>query len=149
MKDFFLLYVTYSAFSCDISWLGPVFRYHFFSTPVKIIPGDPCSPLRRLLVWAGEASIALGIARDRLYSTTRDREGAWGRGLVGYLARRISGYGVEEIAAHFGRSPQTMSEGIKKVEDLQRRDKLFAKRLSLMLENVVKRGKRRYRITEA
>jgi hypothetical protein len=96
-----------------------------------------------------EASIALGIARDRLYSTTRDREGARGRGVGGYLARRISGYGVEEIAAHFGRSPQTMSEGIKKVEDLQRRDKLFAKRLSFMLENVVKRGKRRYRITEA
>jgi putative transposase len=96
-----------------------------------------------------EISIALGITRDKLYSTTRDREGARGRGIVGYLARRISGYGVNEIAAHFGRSPQTISEGIKKVEDLQRGDKSFAKTLSLMVENMVKGRKKKYRITEA
>jgi len=96
-----------------------------------------------------ETSIAMGMTRDKLYSTTRDREGARGRGIVGYLARRISGYGVKEIADHFGRSPETISEGIKKVEDLQRRDKSFANTLSLMLENVVKGRKRRYRITEA
>jgi hypothetical protein len=96
-----------------------------------------------------ETSIAMGMTRDKLYSATRDREGARGRGIVGYLARRISGYGVKEIADHFGRSPETISEGIKKVEDLQRRDKSFAKTLSLMLENVVKGRKRRYRITEA
>jgi putative transposase len=96
-----------------------------------------------------ETSIAMGITRDKLYSMTRDREGARGRGIVGYLARRISYYGVNEIAGHFGRSPQTISEGIKKVEDLQRSDKSFAKTLSLILENVVKGRKRRYRITEA
>ena len=38
-----------------------------------------------------ETSIAMGITRDKLYSTTRDREGARGRGIVGYLARRVSG----------------------------------------------------------
>jgi REP element-mobilizing transposase RayT len=96
-----------------------------------------------------EISIAMGITRDKLYSRTREREGARGRGVVGYLARRISGYGVNEIAAHFGRSPQTMSEGIKKVEDLQRGDKSFAKTLSLMVESMVKGRKRKYRITEA
>jgi hypothetical protein len=56
---------------------------------------------------------------------------------------------VKEIADHFGRSPVTISEGIKKVEDLQRRDKSFAKTLSLIVENVVKGRKRKYRITEA
>ena len=96
-----------------------------------------------------ETSIAMGITRHKLYSTTRDREGARGRGIVGYLARRVSGYGVKEIADHFGRSPVTMSEGIKKVEDLERRDKSFAKTLSLIVENVVKGRKRKYRITEA
>jgi hypothetical protein len=96
-----------------------------------------------------EASTVMGISRDRLYSMRRDREGARGRGVVGYLARKISGHGVNEIAAHFGRSPVTISEGIKQVEDLQRGDKSFAKRLSLMLENMVKGRKRRYRITEA
>jgi putative transposase len=103
-------------------------------------------PLRAM---SEEISIAMGITRDRLYSMTRDREGARGRGVVGYLARRISGYGVKEIADHFGRSPATISEGIKKVEDLQRRDKSFAKTLSLIAEKVVKGKKRKYRITEA
>jgi hypothetical protein len=28
--DFFLLYVTNPAFSCDISWLDAVFHYPFF-----------------------------------------------------------------------------------------------------------------------
>jgi len=65
------------------------------------------------------------------------------------LARRISGYGVKEIADHFGRNPVTISEGIKKVEDLQRRDESFAKTLSFMVENMVKGRKRKYRITEA
>jgi len=35
------------------------------------------------------------------------------------------------------------------LEDLERRDKSFAKTLSLMVENVVKGRKRQYRITEA
>jgi putative transposase len=96
-----------------------------------------------------ETSIAMGITRDKLYSTTRDREGARGRGIVAYLARRVSDYGVKEIADHFGRSPVTISEGMKKVEDLERRDKSFAKTLSLIVENVVKGRKRKYRITEA
>jgi len=96
-----------------------------------------------------EVSEATGIAEDKLNSMTRDREGVRGREIVGYLGRRISGYGVKEIADHFGRSPVTMSEGIKRVEDLQRRDKAFAKTLSLMLERVVKGRKRKYRITEA
>jgi hypothetical protein len=38
---------------------------------------------------------------------------------------------------------------MKKVEDLERRDKSFAKRLSLIVENVTKGRRRKYRITEA
>ena len=56
---------------------------------------------------------------------------------------------MKEIADHFGRSPVTISEGIKKVQDLQRRDESFAKTLGFMVENVVKGRKRKYRITEA
>ena len=96
-----------------------------------------------------ETSIAMGIRRDKLYSRAREREGARGRWIVAYLARRVSGYGVKEIADHFGRSLVTISEGMKKVEDLERRDKSFAKRLSLIVENVVKGRRRKYRITEA
>jgi putative transposase len=96
-----------------------------------------------------ETSIAMGIRRGKLYTTTRDREGARGRGIVAYLARRVSDYGGKEIADHFGRSPVTISEGIKKVEELERRDKSFAKTLSLIGEKVVKGRRRKYRITEA
>ena len=96
-----------------------------------------------------ETSMAMGIRREQLYSMTSDREGARGRGIVGYLARRVSDYGVKEIADHFGRSSVTMSEGMKRVEDLERRDKSFSKMLSLIMERVVRRGKRKYRITEA
>jgi REP element-mobilizing transposase RayT len=96
-----------------------------------------------------EISIAIGIPGDKLYSRRRDREGARGRGIVGYLARKISDYGVKEIADHFGRSPVAISEGMKKIEDLQRSDRAFAKTLNKLAENVVKGKKRKYRITEA
>jgi hypothetical protein len=65
-----------------------------------------------------EISLAMGITMDKLYSMTRDREGTRGRGVVGYLARRISGYGVKEIPDHFGWSLVTISEGMKKVKIL-------------------------------
>jgi putative transposase len=96
-----------------------------------------------------ETSVAMGIRREKLYSRAREREGARGRWIVAYLARRVSGYGVKEVADYFGRSLVTISEGMKKVEDLERRDKSFAKRLSLIVENVVKGRRRKYRITEA
>ncbi|MGQ9789023.1 MAG: hypothetical protein ACUVQM_07015, partial [Candidatus Hadarchaeaceae archaeon] len=72
-----------------------------------------------------------------------------GRWIVAYLARRISGYGVKEVADHFGRSLVTISEGMKKVEELERKDRSFAKNLNLIVENVVKGRRRKYRITEA
>ena len=71
------------------------------------------------------------------------------RGLVAYLARRISGYMVKEIADHFQRSPVTIGEVIMKVEDLLKTHKSFEKGLKSMEENLVKGKKRKYRITEA
>jgi chromosomal replication initiation ATPase DnaA len=38
------------------------------------------------------------IPADRLYSMTRDRLGAYGRALVAYLARKLVGLRVKEIA---------------------------------------------------
>jgi putative transposase len=96
-----------------------------------------------------EVSRATGIREDRLYSATRDREGARGRGLVACLARKVSGYMVKEIAEHFKRSPVTIGEGIIKVEELLRTDKSLKKALKLMEENLVKGRKRKYRISVA
>ena len=69
--------------------------------------------------------------------------------MVAYLARRISGYRVREIADHFRRSSVTVSESIAKVEDLLRKDTAFATGLRILAENLIKGRKRKYRITEA
>jgi len=96
-----------------------------------------------------EVARTIGSGEDELYSARRGRQGSRGRGIVAYLARRISGYTVREIADYFQRSSVTVSEAIPKVEDLLRRDKAFAKDLKILAENLIKGRKRKYRITEA
>jgi len=78
-----------------------------------------------------------------LHAAKRDREGARGRDLVAYLARKISGYMVKEIADHFQRRPVTIGEAIMKVEDL------LEKALKSMEENLVEGRKRKYRVSVA
>jgi putative transposase len=96
-----------------------------------------------------EASRATGIREDKLYSVTRDREGARGRGIVAYLARVISGYTVREIGEHFCRSPVAIGEAIMKVEDRLQRDRPFAKALKRMRERLIEGRKRKYRVSVA
>ncbi len=98
---------------------------------------------------AREVSEAIGVRGDDLYSARRGREAAGVRGVVSYLARKISGYSLKEIADHFRRSSVTISEGIRKVEDLIRMDKAFRKQLTLLSQKLVKGRKKKYRITEA
>jgi chromosomal replication initiation ATPase DnaA len=102
-----------------------------------------------LKVIGREVSRAMTAEEDELYSDRRDRKVAGVRGLVSYLARRISGYTVKEIADHFRRSSVTISEAIEKVEDLLRKDKAFERKLNLLSQNLIKGRKRKYRITEA
>jgi chromosomal replication initiation ATPase DnaA len=96
-----------------------------------------------------EVSKATGIRRDKLYSVTRGREGAGGRGIVAYLARMTSGYSVKEIADHFRRSPVTIGEAITKVEDLLRTDEPFEKMIRGMTGDLIKGRKRKYRVSVA
>jgi hypothetical protein len=91
----------------------------------------------------------MGIGRDRLYSLTRDRRGAHGRGIVAYLARKLTGSLVKDIARHFQREPMTISEAIIKIEDLMEKDKELATRIEDMRSSLMKRGKRKYLITVA
>ena len=84
-----------------------------------------------------------------MHAAARGREGARGGGLVAYLARKLSGYMVKEIADHYRRSPVTIGEAIIKVEDLVRRDRSFEKALKRMRENLVKGRKRKYRVSVA
>jgi putative transposase len=92
---------------------------------------------------------AIGSGEDELCSARRGRQESQGRGMVAYLARRISGYRVREIADYFRRSSVTVSEAITKVEDLLRKDTAFAGDLRILAENLIKGRKRKYRITEA
>ena len=89
------------------------------------------------------------IPRDRLYSLTRDRQGAYGRNLVAYLARKLAGFRVKDIAQHFKREPMTISLGVIKVEKLLQQDKDFFKRVETMEMNLREKSKKKYFITIA
>ena len=91
----------------------------------------------------------MDIARDRLYSLTRDRRGAYGRAIVAYLARKLTGCLVKDIARHFQREPMTISEASVKIQSLLERDRELAKRIVDMKNNLMKRGKKKYLITVA
>jgi hypothetical protein len=69
--------------------------------------------------------------------------------MVAYLARRISGYRVKEIADHFRRSSVAVSEAITKIEGHLREDTGFAKGVRILSQNLIKERKQKYRITEA
>ena len=91
----------------------------------------------------------LGINRDRIYSLTRDREGAHGRGVVAYLTRKLGGCLVKEIARHFRREPMTISEAIGKVENRIQKDEEFARRIDFIENSLTKRRKKKYLVTVA
>jgi len=85
-----------------------------------------------------EVCRAMGIEEDKLYSATKGREGARGRAVVGYLARRAGGHTVKETGEYFRRSAVAIGEGIMKVEELIRRDKSFVEGLKRMEDKVIK-----------
>jgi hypothetical protein len=96
-----------------------------------------------------EVSSVVGVTRDRMYSLSRGRRGAYGWGLVAYLARKLAGYLVKDIAEHFRREPMTMSEAIINVENLLRSDEGLAKKVELMERHLTERRKKKYLISVA
>ncbi len=100
-------------------------------------------------VIAREVSQAFGIAIERLYSLTYERQGAHGRGIVAYLARGLGGWMVKEIAEHFRRSPMRISQTIIEVEGRLREDRSFRKMVEKLEKDLIKQRKRKYFITIA
>lgn len=96
-----------------------------------------------------EISNTAGITKDKLYSLTRARRGAYGRSLVAYLARKLSGCLVKDIAEHFRREPVTISQAIIKLENLIQKDKKTEKMVKHMERNLIKNKKKKYLITTA
>jgi REP element-mobilizing transposase RayT len=109
-------------------------------------PGIFAIPMMDISVEVGNK---MAIPRDRLYSLTRDRMGAYGRAIVAFLARKMGGFLVKDIAQHFQREPMTISEAIIKIEALMEKDKELAEKIKDMRSNLMKRGKKKYIITVA
>jgi len=98
---------------------------------------------------AQEVSRATGVAQGKLYSLSRNREGAHGRSVVGYLARLISGHMVTDVARHFQRSPTRMSQAVIQFENELRKDEHLRKIIEKLKEDLIKKGKKKYFITIA
>lgn len=96
-----------------------------------------------------EVSEVTRIPQYRLYSLTRNRSGAYGRSLVAYLARKISGYLVKDIAEHFRREPMTISQAIIKLERLIQINKDLKKTVESLERNLIKERKKKYLISIA
>jgi len=74
-----------------------------------------------------EVSSSLNISTDLFYSPTRNRQGALGRSIVGYLGRKLGGHQIKRIAEHFNRDPVVISHGIKRLESKLNKGEGFAK----------------------
>jgi putative transposase len=96
-----------------------------------------------------EVADRMVIPRDRLYSLTRDWMGAYGRAIVAYLAREMTGSLVKDMARHFHREPMTISQAIIKIERLMEEDRELARKMEAMRRNLTKSGKKKYLITVA
>jgi REP element-mobilizing transposase RayT len=90
----------------------------------------------------GHVSSIFGISIGTVLSMTRNREGAWGRGIVGYVGKKLCGYTSKSLAEYFDRDPVAMSRGIGKVEARAGSDKDFEAKL-WRLEEVITLGKNR------
>jgi putative transposase len=90
-------------------------------------------------------SSAFDMAVETVCSLTRNREGAWGRAVIGYLGRELCGFSVKSLAEYFHRDPVAMSRGISKVLARVRVDKSFDANLRKLKGSITKDKKRKIR----
>jgi chromosomal replication initiation ATPase DnaA len=90
-----------------------------------------------------EVSSALDISTDFLCSPNRNREGALGRAVVGYVGRKLGGHQIRRIAEHFKRDPVVMSQGTKRLEDKLGDGEGFAKTISNIERSLIRNSSRR------
>jgi chromosomal replication initiation ATPase DnaA len=89
-----------------------------------------------------EVSLVFNIGKDLLYSNTRNRRGALGRSVVGYLAKKIGNHPFKEAAEHFNRDPVVISKGIKGLEKKIREDETIATAITMLQESLTKNRKK-------
>lgn len=90
-----------------------------------------------------EISSALHLSADLLYSLTRNRQGALGRAVTGYVGRKLGGYQIKAIAAHFHRDPVLISQGIKRLENKLKEEKGFVKTLIGIEQSLIRKSSRK------
>jgi len=96
-----------------------------------------------------EVSGQTGVSKERIYSLSRDRKGAYGRAVVAYLARKLGGYLVKEIGGFLGREPMTISEATIRLEHRIQGDEELAKRIDFLEKHLIKGRKKKYLISVA
>ena len=90
-----------------------------------------------------EVSSLLDISADLLYSPNRNRQGALGRAVVGYVGRKLGGHQVRRIVEHFERDPVVMNQVIKRLEDKLGDGEEFAKRVSNIERSLIRNSSSR------
>jgi putative transposase len=93
----------------------------------------------------GHVSSAFGMPVEAVCSMTRNRQGAWGRAVVGYMGKKLCGYSTKSLAEYFHRDPVAMSRGIGKVEGRMGGDKAFEAKLRKLEGTVTLDRKRKIR----
>ena len=90
-----------------------------------------------------EVSSVLNISPDLFYTPTRNRQGALGRSLVGYLGRKLGSHQIKETADHFHRDPVVISQGIKRLENTLKEKKEFVTAVSDIEQSLIRKSSRR------
>ena len=90
---------------------------------------------------AGVAS-GLGLSKELIYSANKNREGALGRWVVGYLAKRLTRHSLKSVAEHFKRDPVAISQGVGKLEAKLREDKKLRGKIDEVTE-ILGKGRKR------
>ena len=86
--------------------------------------------------------LVFNILKDLLYSNTRNRLGALGRSVVGYLAKELANHPFKETAEHFNRDPVVISKGIKGLEKKIREDETISTSITVLQESLTKNRKK-------
>jgi len=68
---------------------------------------------------------------------------------VAYLARKLSGYLVKEVATYFHREPAMISQGIMKVENLLQTDEGLVEKVERIERKLIRNRRKKYLITNA
>jgi hypothetical protein len=87
--------------------------------------------------------MGFGIPVRVIRGMSRNRRGAWGRSIVGYLGRKLGGYPLRSIADYFGRDSVSLCQGIAKVERRIGEGSGFREKLTELEENLTEGHKRK------